>query len=152
VNFLSINLAALGTFWYQGYRPENWFQIGEARSATLTRIAFLLGAILVLSLFLGGVTYGSYQTAAFEETVEESVGETLGSADYAELSLLDTRVTYASNRPFLREPEWVVVTIGYRDPPPQGLAEDLEETIRERTGRSVAVELRYVEIDRSGTR
>jgi uncharacterized hydrophobic protein (TIGR00341 family) len=150
VNFLSINLAALGTFWYQGYRPENWFQIGEARTATLTRIGFLVGIILLLSLFLGGVTYGSYQRATFEENVEDSVGETLDRTEYAELSLLETRVNYASERPFLRQPEWVVVTIGYRDPPPDGLADHLEERIRERTGRSVAVELRYVAIERSG--
>jgi uncharacterized membrane protein len=104
VNFLSINLAALGTFWYQGYRPEHWFQIGEVRSATLTRIGFLVGAILILSLFLGGVTYGSYQAANFEDSVEDAVAETLESADYAELGLLDTRVTYAGDRPFLRKP------------------------------------------------
>jgi uncharacterized hydrophobic protein (TIGR00341 family) len=152
VNFLSINLAALGTFWYQGYRPENWFQIGEARTTTLKRIGFLVGVILILSLFLGGVTYGSYQRAQFEENVEDSVGETLESADYAELSLLDTRVTYDSDRPFLGHPEWVVVTIGFQDPPPQDLADHLEERIRERTGRAVAVELRYVAIERSGRR
>ncbi|MEF8758069.1 MAG: TIGR00341 family protein, partial [Halobacteriales archaeon] len=73
VNAISINLAALATFWYGGYRPERWFRLDEARSATLTRVVALALALIVLSAFLGGVTFASYRSAEVEQSISGDV-------------------------------------------------------------------------------
>jgi len=146
VNFLSINLAALAVLWYQGYRPEHWFQLSEARSATLKRIAALLLAIAVLSLFLGGVTYTSYQHGQFEEETRTQVQDVLAQGEYAELSLVELDVVYERTILPFAPPDRVVLTIGrpttnaYAD-----LAATLRERIREATGESVSVRVRFVE-------
>jgi len=151
VNFLSINFAALAVLWLMGYRPKSWFRREEARSATLKRIASLGVALLVLSTLLAGVTYGTYQTAAFEENVRTTVDDTL--ADYAGLERLSVRVTYDQRFPFTR-PERVTVTVGH--PPGQEtprLASTLAERIDAledpafRAESDVTVEVQYVVVD-----
>ena len=60
LSFVSIDLAALVTLWNQGYRPfRSWRQVGDARSATITRMTVMLVVVAALSLFLGWVTYTS---------------------------------------------------------------------------------------------
>ncbi|QLC33540.1 TIGR00341 family protein [Halarchaeum sp. CBA1220] len=146
VNFLSINLAALAVLWYQGYRPERWFRLSEARSATLKRIGVLLAAICVLSLFLGGVTYTSYQHGQFEENARDTVQGTFDSEEYAALSLVELTVTYERTPSPFAAPNRVVLTVGRPgDGSYPALAETLKERIREATGRSVGVQIRFVE-------
>ncbi|WP_435098890.1 TIGR00341 family protein [Halarchaeum sp. P4] len=146
VNFLSINLAALAVLWYQGYRPERWFRLSEARSATLKRIGVLLAAICVLSLFLGGVTYTSYQHGQFEETTRDTVQQTFDSGEYADLTLVDLHVTYARTPSPFDPPNRVTLTVGRpsTDTYPQ-LAATLKERIRDATGETVRVQIRFVE-------
>ncbi|GGM70195.1 putative hydrophobic protein (TIGR00341 family) [Halarchaeum rubridurum] len=147
VNFLSINLAALAVLWYQGYRPEHWFRLSEARSATLKRIAALAVAIAVLSLFLGGVTYSSYQHGQFEETTRMEVQDTFESGEYAALSLVDVQVTYARTPSPITVPDRVVLTVGRPDGSTYPtLAATLREEIHDATGYDVAVQVRFVEI------
>jgi len=69
VNVLSINLSALVTLWYEGYRPQRWFREDDARAAFLKRAAILVAAIAVLSVFLGGVTYDSYVASTTEADI-----------------------------------------------------------------------------------
>ncbi|MFB6096918.1 MAG: TIGR00341 family protein [Haloferacaceae archaeon] len=148
VNALSINLAALAYMWYAGYRPERWFRIDEARTATIKRVGILLSAIVLLSVFLGGVTYGSYQQATFEQTANDVAGDlTAAGGPYEQLVLIDLEVTYDEAVPF-RNPTEVIVTVGR--PGTNGypsLAERIRQGIAERTGRSVRVQVRYVGID-----
>ncbi len=56
-----------------GYRPEHWFQESNARSATVKRIGVLVLSILVLSAFLGGVTFDSYQQATTESDIRDAI-------------------------------------------------------------------------------
>lgn len=117
VNFLSINFAALAVFLYKGYRPEKWFKTKSARRETIKRIGTLGLVILVLTAFLGSVTYASYQRATFEDEAREAVS-TLIDAEPT-LTLVSVRVEHGVGFPF-RTPERVIVTIGYppgTDPP-----------------------------------
>ncbi|GAD52798.1 hypothetical protein MBEHAL_1558 [Halarchaeum acidiphilum MH1-52-1] len=147
VNFLSINLAALAVLWYQGYRPEHWFRLSEARSATLKRIGVLVVAIAVLSLFLGGVTYSSYQHGRFEQTTRVQAQDAFQSGQYADLSLVDVQVTYVQSPSPLAKPDRVVFTVGRPDGTTYpDLAATLRRRIEAATGYGVTVRVRFVEI------
>ena len=163
VNILSINLSAIITLRYMGYQPKGWFKLERSRTETAKRIGVLLVGIAVLSVFLGGVTLSTVQDSQFENEATAAVDDLLGgaSAPYADADVIDVQVDYrsaaiigddtlASSLPF-HEPERVVVTIGV----PRGehypdLAGRVRERIRERTGSTVTVHVRYVEVDRVG--
>jgi uncharacterized hydrophobic protein (TIGR00341 family) len=143
VNGLSINLAALSTLWYKGYRPEHWFRESAARAATVKRVGVLLAAIAVLSVFLGGVTVTSYQHATFEQQAQ---GETAAVVDTHEgLTLQAVTVQYGDSVLFGR-PTSVVVTVGHEPGTPYP---PVAETLDRRIDGDVAVEVRFVETARS---
>jgi uncharacterized hydrophobic protein (TIGR00341 family) len=159
VNFLAINLVALAVLWRQGYRPERWFKLDEARTATLKRIAVLAIGLVVLSAFLAGVTYSTYRTATFEEDARAAVAAELEATD-TELELLSMTVEYEDFP--IRRPTRVVVTVGHpidSEPPP--LADRLGDRVRAaarqpplpqlpvETNGDVAVDVRYVPVDGS---
>ncbi|MFD1587910.1 TIGR00341 family protein [Halorientalis brevis] len=144
VNGLSINLAAIGVLWYNGYRPERWFRFDETRSTMLKRVAVLVTAIAVLSLFLGGVTYNSYQNAVTENEIRDDVETVLAGTESA--TLLSTEVQF-SDQVLLRQPDRVVVTVGV---PPEngervsGLATRIDARIDRTVGRNIETQVRYV--------
>ncbi len=150
VNVLSINLAATATLWYSGYRPEHWLRLDEARTATIKRAAILVASIAILSVFLGGVTYMSYTTAAIEDDMITGVEQTV--EEYPELRLVDVNLVHEENlyqRVFDPRPERVVVTLAR--PPREtysGLPERLRETVV--NGDDVVVEVRYMEYESAG--
>jgi uncharacterized hydrophobic protein (TIGR00341 family) len=159
VNFLAINLVALAVLWHQGYRPERWFELDEARTATLKRITVLAVGLVVLSAFLAGVTYSTYRTATFEEDARAAVAAELEATD-TELELLSMTVEYEDFP--IRRPTRVVVTVGHpidAEPPP--LADRLGDRVRAlarqppppqlpvETNGDVAVDVRYVPVDGS---
>ena len=137
VNILAINLTSLAVLWYKGYRPENWFGEDEARVATKRRaVAFIL-AILVLSSFLGAVSYDTYRTGMYQEQVNDDVTAVLESPEYDQLELVDVTVEYTDPAP-VRQPDHVVVTVGHpvgTDPPP--VAETLQQRESVRTGPAI---------------
>jgi uncharacterized hydrophobic protein (TIGR00341 family) len=108
VNVLSINLAALAVLWYQGYSPRTWFRSEEARSATLKRIGALAVAILVLSVFLVGVTYDSYQQAQTEKRIQEGAAVIVAGTN---AELLEVEVQQTGTTVFSR-PSRVIIRIG----------------------------------------
>ena len=146
VNVLSINLAALVVLWYEGYQPEDWFRLSEARSATIKRVAALAVAIAVLSVFLGATTYATYQTATFEDRAQTTVEETLGAYDDAEL--LAVEFEYRQTMLF-RDVDRVVVTVGVESDvqTPADLASTIETRLAEGDGAAVGVEVRYFTVD-----
>jgi uncharacterized hydrophobic protein (TIGR00341 family) len=151
VNFVSINFAALAVLWVQNYRPTHLFRADEARAATVKRIAVLGGAILVLSAFLGGVTFASYHAATFETQARQTAADTLDPP--AELLSLD--VSYDGFP--VRQPTEVTVTVGHPPgTPPPLVADRLDERINRLEAapfglstRRVGVEVRYVVVERS---
>jgi uncharacterized hydrophobic protein (TIGR00341 family) len=154
VNFLSINFAALAVFRYKGYGPEQWFKSEAARRETLQRIAGLGLIILLLSSFLGGVTYASYERATFADNAREEV-ETVVDAEPS-LTLISFEVEHGVAFPF-RSAERVVVTIGH---PPGSEPPSLVGPIYERVATldagpfglgaddEVTVEVHYTAVER----
>ncbi|ESS04479.1 MAG: TIGR00341 family protein [uncultured archaeon A07HR67] len=148
VNVLSINLAALVVLWYSGYRPRRWFRESDARSATATRAATLLTAIVVLSAFLGGATYDSYTTATTARDIETDAAGAVAAADDSagyDVELLGVEVEH-SNTVLFRQPETVVVTVGV--PPGEtvaGLAGRVDERVDGTAGRDLRTQVRYVQ-------
>jgi uncharacterized hydrophobic protein (TIGR00271 family) len=152
VNVISINLAAILVLWYTGYRPKHWFRQGEARADTLKRVAVLATAILVLSVFLGGVTYDTFHRATTEEEIRSEVDDlmesTAASTEF-EVSLLELDLEY-TNTALFRRTSGVTATVGV--PPDRtvdGLAGDIDDIARDVTGRDVDVEVRFVGMDRA---
>ncbi|EMA46259.1 TIGR00341 family protein [Halococcus saccharolyticus] len=158
VNVLSINVTALAVLWYRGYRPDHWFKEDTARRATRKRVGALVAAILVLSLFLGVVTYDSYRTATFEQEVRGDVEELLDQPEYEQLTLLNVQFGYDDPVP-PREPTNVTVVVGQPpDSESASLAAPLDQRIDGALGTldfpgvivdpgPVDVQVRYVEIE-----
>jgi uncharacterized hydrophobic protein (TIGR00341 family) len=148
VNFISINLAALAVLWYRGYRPENWFREADARSATIRRVLVLGVSILLLSSFLGAVTYTTFQTAQLEEQIRSDVQDVLDSPEYPDISLISVRVE-TRRGVVLETPETVVVTVSY---PPGKTYPDLADRIAGQIDtEGLAVEVEYVQRQRTST-
>jgi len=146
VNVLSINLAVLVGLWYQGYRPEHWFRESDARSATVKRIGVLALSILVLSAFLGGVTFDSYQQATTESDIREGIE---GSVD-SPASVLSVEVE-STNTAIFQQPRRVVVTVGLPpDTQRPTLVDRLDTVADDAAGRDVVTEVHYVTVERSG--
>jgi len=150
VNVLSINLAALVVLWYAGYRPEQFFRQDEARVATLQRVAVLVAAIAVLSLFLGGITYDSYTTAKNEDQIRTAVNEELADPAYQEYELIELEVRTDARYVLFQQPTNVTVTVGVPpDAPRPGLANSIQTRLTRRHDIDVTVDVLYLEIERS---
>lgn len=144
VNVLSVNLAALGVFWYLGYRPQSLSRSGHSRTKILKRAGALVVAIALLSLFLVGVTYASIQIARTERAVRNEVENVLDAPSYEELGLMNVKID-PGRRGLFRDPETVIVTVSR---PPARRFPQLPETIRrnvaERVGPKTEVRIRFV--------
>jgi uncharacterized hydrophobic protein (TIGR00341 family) len=143
VNLLSINLAALVVLRYSGYRPTRWFQLDEARGATIRRVGILAVAIVLLSAFLGGVTYDSYRAATTEERIREATTGVLAEQTAAQLLSLEVE---RSNDVVFRNTDAVVVTVGVENGDPPALADSVDAAIENAIGREIRTELRYVRV------
>jgi uncharacterized hydrophobic protein (TIGR00341 family) len=145
VNLLSINLAALLVLRYSGYRPTDWFQLEAARGATIRRVSVMAVAIVLLSVFLGGVTYDAYQSASTEADVRDAVTGTL--ADRTDVNLLELDVRYGTEVLF-REIEGVAVRVGATSTDPPPMAGTLDAAIQDVVGREIRTEVQYVRVER----
>jgi uncharacterized hydrophobic protein (TIGR00341 family) len=147
VNVLSINLAALLVLWYAGYRPEAWFRVSDVRSAVFKRITLLVVSILILSLFLGGITYDSYTTSIEEQAVENAVADVLAEPRYDTIRVDDTTTTHTDGIIF-SDVDHVEVTVSVPpDQPFRSIAEPLQAAIAEELGYPVPVEVEYVQVE-----
>ena len=144
VNVLSINLAALLVLWYMGYRPAKWFHIEQTRKTFLKRVVVLLISILLLSAFLGTVTFSSYQTATVEQSIRNDVQQILNDPAYSEFALLEVQFEYSDNL-LAQSPSRVTILIGApRGEAPPELGDQINTRIDRIAGQNVAVQVRYV--------
>jgi len=150
VNALSINLAALGTFWYGGYRPDNWFALDQARSALAQQSAVLVVAILVLSVALGGVTYGTFQQATLEQSVRQDVETAVGDDGTVQSIQIQSEGGLLLS-PITTSPDRVIVTVGVPDGErPPDLAERIRAKLSENGHGSPTVEVHFVDVQTAG--
>lgn len=117
INYISINFSALSILWYQGYRPSQWYELEAAREALIKQASTFFVIIIVLSIFLGGVTISAYQSAATEDAIRNDVNSVLENEQYQSLEVIDitieTEPAISPNIiPYVQQPTSVVVTIG----------------------------------------
>ncbi|RQG99947.1 TIGR00341 family protein [Natrarchaeobius oligotrophus] len=152
VNLLSINLTALIVLWLSGYRPHRGSKVEHVYGRLRSRVVVLVVAIAVLSVVLGGVTYGTYQTAAVEHDVKTELEAMSDDPAYGGLEFREERVeyelvdVYAGNRP--------QVTVLVERPPgqtePSDFADDVRERLETAAGIQLEVAIELVDTRRSG--
>ncbi|WP_455448463.1 TIGR00341 family protein [Natrinema thermotolerans] len=144
VNMLSINLTALLLLWASGYRPHRAADIERVYGRLRSRIVVLLVAIVVLSVVLGGVTYGTYRTAAVEHDAKTEL-EAMSDEEWASEAGLTFRESdvdyelidvYTGDRP--------VITVLVERPPGEELPGDFADDVRDRLEAAVGVDLEVV--------
>ncbi|MFW6321064.1 MAG: TIGR00341 family protein [Halohasta sp.] len=147
VNVLSINLAALVVLWLSGYRPEAWFRISDVRSKLFHRVAALAVSILLLSVFLGGITYDTHQATDEERQIELAVDEVFDGASY-EGAHVDEITISRTEAIMFSEVEGVEIDVSVPpDRPFPPVARPLDEAIEAELGSEVTVEVRFVEVE-----
>jgi uncharacterized hydrophobic protein (TIGR00271 family) len=147
VNVLSINLAALLVLWYSGYRPEDWFRVPEVRSAVMKRIVVLAVSILLLSVFLGGITYDSYTTSLEEQRVEDAVTDVLSEPAYERIQIEETTISHTDGI-ILSDVDHVEVRISVpADQPLPPVAEPIQNAVVDALGYEVSVEVQFVQVE-----
>ncbi len=151
VNLLSINLTALALLWVAGYRPEMLRSAGTARSKTLSRIAVIVVAIVVLSAGLGLDTYATNQTAVYNQQATGEVRELFvgPQAEFGNSELIETRVTYRPLDFYRDNPAQLRVVVDPTGTPPPDLAQQIDDRVSERTGKETAVEVVFVQSQES---
>jgi len=159
VNGLSINLAALVVFWWSGYEPVRLFRRNEAHTTTVQRVTVLIAVILLLSAFLGGVTYDSYENARTTGELRAEIGDLFEpGGPYAALTMVHVDVRMESRaatpaapgRLILTDPTAISVTVGV--PPDRevsGLVLEIDRIADRVVGSDVTTEVRYVKIQRA---
>jgi uncharacterized hydrophobic protein (TIGR00341 family) len=159
VNVLSINLVAIIVLWVIGYRPQDSLQLEAARAKIRQRIRTLALALIVLSVFLGGVTYLTYQSAQFEQQTENEIRDILDEQPYQQLGLLDSSVGSSETAIAFDEAGLAAggpINVSVSVDRPAGtehpeFAAVLDRRLTRSTGRNVTVEVRFVDADRSGS-
>ncbi len=149
LNYISINLSALLMLWYQGYRPDEWYDLESARESLIKQASTFVIIIIALSIFLGTVTVSAYQTATTENEVRDEVTTVLEEEQYQSIKLIDLTiesesVLSADIIPYVREPRTVIVTVGA---PTEQRNSDLATAIKTRisTDHEIAVTVRYIQ-------
>ncbi|ELZ10056.1 MULTISPECIES: TIGR00341 family protein [Natrialba] len=152
VNLLSINLTALLLLWLSGYRPHRVGSVDRVYGRLRSRIVVLVVAIAVLSVILGGVTYGTYQTAAVEHDARTELDAMSDEPPFDELVLRELSVQYELID--LYTGDVPVVTVLVERPPGETEPPDFAEQVRERletaTGTELEVVTELVDTQRSG--
>ncbi|MFC4543595.1 TIGR00341 family protein [Halosolutus amylolyticus] len=152
INLLSINLTALILLWLSGYRPHRSERIDHVYGRLRSRVVVLLVAIAVLSVVLGGVTYGTYRTAAVEHDVQTELETMNDEAAFADLQFREVGVEYELVDVYTGdEPS---VTLVAERPPGEQEPDDFADRVRERletaTGVDLDVVVELVDTQRSG--
>lgn len=149
VNVISINLVALFVFWAFGFRPQEWLQVGTAKSATLKKMAAMVVMLMVLSIFMAFGTYVSYQEAAFEENAKKTTRDVFNLAKYDEMKLLEfsIRASVVDVLFFGGESELVALVDRPAGADATGLAETIDRQVSKRTDFNVRVQVRFVEVE-----
>ncbi|WP_254525566.1 TIGR00341 family protein [Natrinema caseinilyticum] len=159
VNFLGINITGLLALWSIGYRPEVWGEAGRTRLKVRRHIVVFAVATIVLSTFLVGVTWASYERATLENDISAEAETVLESPAYRTVYLLDVELFLEQGVPFepaavLEEgdgfdgPQRVVISVeqpvGDSNP---DLASALSEKINRGRGAEITVHVRFTEYD-----
>ncbi|WP_137290024.1 TIGR00341 family protein [Natronorubrum halophilum] len=152
VNVLSINLTALILLWLSGYRPHRTERIDHVYGQLRSRIVVILVAIAVLSVVLGGVTYGTYQTAAVEHDIRTELEAMSDDPEYEGLYFQESDVEYELVDVYTGGRASVTVLV--ERPPGEQEPPDFADVVRDRLESATDVDLEVavelVDTQRSG--
>jgi len=148
MNIVFVNLTAYCTLLLLGYRSSFLQHVREDTSVSLRTAAFTLLVALFL-VVVAVTTFATYQHLVFEQRVNEDVQDVLAEDEYSELELEGVETEYNDASVFSDEVT-VSVTVGRSsDLEHEDLAEDLRDEIANETGRSVSVDVRFVDYQRA---
>jgi uncharacterized hydrophobic protein (TIGR00341 family) len=149
-NAVAINLAALGTFAFLGYRPDGGVRDVLASDPVVPAVL----VVLVVSFAVLGASTARHATV--ENAVNDAVGDVLDRDAYDDLALVSVRVGFSPVTELTGEQQVTVVVSRPADVPYPALADALRRAVADSTAGPVAVTVEYVEQveseRRSGTR
>jgi uncharacterized hydrophobic protein (TIGR00341 family) len=152
VNLLSINLTALIWLWLSGYRPHQSTRIEHVYGRLRSRVAVLVVAILLLSAVLGGVTYGTYQSAAVEHDIQTELQAMSDDPIFGDLQFREGSVDYQPFDVYTNSQPSVTVIVerppGQQEPPE--FADDVRARLESATGTELSVTVELIDTQRSG--
>ena len=129
VNVFAINLSGLAVFWYKGYRPASWDQQDAASTETRRWILGFVVLILIVSAFLGLVSYDAYRVSQYEQDLREDISAVIEASTGPDVELMAIEVKHNDPVPF-QQPQRVVVTVAVPpDDDPPNLSEPIEQQI-----------------------
>jgi uncharacterized hydrophobic protein (TIGR00341 family) len=149
VNLLAINLSALILFYAAGFRPADTIEVESIRKAVASRVILIATGIAVLSMVLATVTVATYHTQSFEQQTQAELQAAFDEADIEGVELVEVTVDYEPVDVLLgNEPE-VNVLVGIpRDfPTPPDLAQRFDDSLTDRLGQDVFVQVGFIEAE-----
>ena len=148
VNAASINLAAVTTFWLLDYRPVE-SRRDDAPAPSFRRFVPAVAAVAVLVLAFVGAGVAMNSQMQYSNDVNSAVENVLDREAYEDLDLRGVNTEFVEVGPFGERGEVTVTVarpVGAAHP---DLAEELRDEIADTTGRSVSVEVEYVDHQRA---
>lgn len=147
VNLLSINLAALILFYLAGFEPLESEEAAGLQRSVVTRLLAVGLAIAVLSVFLGAVTYATYQTQSFAEDATAELRGEFEAGEYEGLQLEGVTVDYDPVDLLLGHEPRVNALVGVPRgrSVPTDLAAQWDQTLSGSLDREVVVRVNFVE-------
>jgi len=150
VSIIGINAGGDAMLFYLDYRPDavdqGLFSISDTRDALLVG-----GTTLFVLVAVGTAGVGFYQQSTFERSVNDVVTEVIDQAAYDGLEVRSVQSTFVSPSGDA-EPSVTVTVTRTVDRPFPDLPTVLDARLSARTGRSLGVQVRYVDYHRSSAR
>ncbi len=147
ITVVAVNVGAFSALLYLGYRPDQ--QTGGSLVPESSKQRLIVGTTLLLAGVISLVVIGGFvQQAVFEQNVNQAVSNTLDDEQYRTLSSAGLTIEYTSPVFVQHEPSITVTISRTSDREFAGLPSILEREIREKTGRNVAVRVRFVDYER----
>ena len=149
VSIIGVNVGGAAMLLYLGYRPdevdESLFTFDSAR-----RMAVVLATLLLVAGIVATTGVAFLQQSSFERSVNEAVTDVVGQEEYRALGVRSVAIEYRA--PTFSDRTLVTVTLTRTDQEQQfpALPDTLAETVAERTGSDVVVQVQYVDYERSG--
>lgn len=149
MNMIAIHIAASVVLWYLGYRPETGSRDSPATPSPRQTGAILITIAVLGSMFIGSAAIVSTHIA-FEQDVNQIVGDVLEEHRYDELELVAVHSEFRVDSP-ITDTQGQEVTIAVARPSDRnypGLGKEIARQIATETGRDVTIIIEFVEQQR----
>ena len=147
VNLLAINLSALVLFYLAGFKPLDEGRYEGVRESFVSRIVAIGVGIVLLTVVLALVTYGTFLTTSLEQRTQSELQQRFDEADIEGVELLQVTVDYTTTDIVIGEEPEVNVLVGIpRDQrAPPDLAQRWDDDLSAEFDREVLVRVGFVE-------